>query len=411
MRTVGIVVEYNPFHNGHLYHLQQAKQITSADAVVAVMSGNFLQRGEPALVDKWTRAEMALRSGVDLVLELPTVYACQPAEWFAYGAVATLEATGIVHTLCFGSESGQLDWMQEVAITLAREPQLFRKSLRNNLKKGWSFPEAYSHSLQLIHPDIPAELAKPNNILGISYCAALHKLNSRIQPFTIRREKAGYHQAELKDERIASATAIRRTWFESGDLETIQPFVPPSTYHLLKVRTKEGVPPLTWESFHQALFGKLISATPEELAEYCAVEEGLEYRLKQQLPHADTVNDYISAVKTKRYTWNRLQRVLTSILLGFRKTDMNRSVLVHGPEYLRVLGFTDLGREMLKQMKETATLPIISRIKKEHPRMLEWDIRASMLYNLATGWRIPFNEEFMRSPVYVPSAAGGNLCK
>src|SRR5690625_319894 len=135
VRTVGVIVEYNPFHNGHRYHLQQAKEATSAQAVVDVMSGYFLQRGEPALIDKWSRTEMALRGGADLVLELPMMYACQPAEWFAFGAVATLEATGIVDALCFGSESGELDWMLELAATLAQEPPSFRATLQHYLKQ------------------------------------------------------------------------------------------------------------------------------------------------------------------------------------------------------------------------------------------------------------------------------------
>lgn len=412
MRTVGVVVEYNPFHNGHLYHLQQAKKVTSADTVVAVMSGNFLQRGEPALVDKWTRAEMALCGGADLVLELPVVYACQSAEWFAFGAVAVLEWTGVVDTLCFGSESGELDWMLDVAATLAREPQFLRESLQYYLKQGWSYPRAYGRTLQHVHPDLPTELAKPNNILGISYLAALHKLNSRIEPFTIRREKAGYHQTELSDESIASATAIRHAWLETKDMRTVQPYVPSSTYRLLKAKVVEGVPPLTWESFHQALFAKLVSATAEELRQYYAVEEGLEYRLKQQLRHSGTVNEYIAAMKTKRYTWNRLQRILTYVLLGLQKTDVTALKLTAGPAYIRVLGFTEYGRELLKQMKETAAVPVITRIKRERPPMLEWDIRASQLYNLASAWKLPFKEEFERSPVYLPSrGACGNSSK
>lgn len=403
MRTVGVIVEYNPFHNGHLYHLQQAKKVTAADAVVAVMSGYFLQRGEPALVDKWTRAEMALLGGADLVLELPAVFASQPAEWFAYGAVAVLNATGIVNTLCFGSESGDLTWMQEVARTLAREPSSFRQRLQQYLKEGLSYPDAYGRTLHDFHPDIPSELAEPNNILGISYLAALRKTESPIRPFTVRREKAGYHQRELTDHHIASATAIRRQWLESGDVNAIEPFVPPTTFLLLKDRTEKGIPPLTWESFHHMLFAKLMTATVEELALYYNVEEGLEHRLLQQLSHSHTVNEYITALKTKRYTWNRLQRVMTAILLGWTKTDVNRTLLAGGPTYLRVLGFSDKGRLLLKQMKKTATLPIITRISKDRPSMLEWDIRASRLYNLATGWRLPFMEEFRRTPVYVRS--------
>lgn len=410
MRTVGVIVEYNPFHNGHLFHLQQAKKATSAQAVVAVMSGNFLQRGEPALIDKWTRAEMALCGGADLVLELPVLYACQPAQWFAYGAVAMLEATGVVDTLCFGSEGGELDWMLQPAATLAQEPQLFSDTLHHYLKQGWPYPKAYSRTLQLFHPGIHPELTKPNNILGLSYLAALHKLNSRITPYTIRREKAGYHQAEPSDSHIASATTIRKAWLESGDIRAIEPFVPATSYHLLETRVKKGIPPITWESFHQALFAKLISKPTKQLGEYHGVEEGLEYRLKQQLPQAVTVHDYIAAVKTKRYTWNRLQRILTAILLELHKTDVHPQQMAEGPAYLRVLGFTERGRKLLKAMKQTSKLPVVTRIKQTYPTMLEWDIRAAKMYSLATGWKLPFKEEFDRSPVYSSSSdTCGNL--
>lgn len=410
--VVGVIVEYNPFHNGHLYHLRQAVNVTSADAVVAVMSGNFLQRGEPALIDKWTRAEMALRGGADLVMELPVVYACQPAEWFAFGAVSILEATGIVDALCFGSESGELSELKTAARTMMSESDAFREELHHHLKKGWSYPRAYGHTLQKLNPHLPVEFAQPNNMLGLHYLAALTQLNSRIEPFTIRREKAAYHQTRPAEGSIASATAIRQAWFETNNLQTIQPYVPATTFRLLEAYTAKGIPPLTWELFHQALVAKLLSMTTAELKEYYGIDEGLEFRLLRQLPHAETIHAYLSAVKTKRYTWNRLQRSLVSILLGWRKADVNPSQLAKGPAYLRILGFTDRGRLLLQQMRETSSLPVLTRIKRERPPMLEEDLRAAQMYHLATGWQLPFKEEFTRTPVYVPSSeADGNLSK
>lgn len=401
VRTVGVIVEYNPFHNGHHYHLQQAKEATSAQAVVAVMSGYFLQRGEPALIDKWSRAEMALRGGADLVLELPVLYACQPAEWFAFGAVATLEATGIVDALCFGSESGELDWMLELAATLAQEPPSFKATLQHYLKQGWSYPKAYSHTLHHFHSDLHDTLTKPNNILGLSYLAALHKLNSPITPYTIRREKAGYHDARPSDKRIASATAIRNSWVESGDVSSIESYVPTSTYRILNMSIAKGIPPITWESLHQALISKIISESAEQLSTYYGVTEGLEYRLKQQLPFAKTVQSYIDAIKTKRYTWNRVQRILSYILLGMRQADADPRMLAIGPSYLRVLGFNERGRELLKKMKQTTKQPIITRIKQHRPAMLDWDLRAAAMFALATEWQVPYKEEFDRTPVYI----------
>lgn len=412
VRTVGVIVEYNPFHNGHLYHLRQAVNVTSADAVVAVMSGNFLQRGEPALIDKWTRAEMALRGGADLVIELPAVYASQPAEWFAFGAVSILEATGIVDALCFGSESGDLSRLKTAAQTLISESDAFREELHHHLKKGWSYPRAYGHTLQQFNPHLPVEFAQPNNMLGLHYLAALTRLNSRIEPFTIRRKKAAYHETRPAEGNIASATAIRKIWLETNNLQAIQPYVPVTTFRLLDAYTAKGIPPLTWESFHQALMAKLLSVTTTELKAFYGIDEGLEYRLHRQLAHAETIHAYLSAVKTKRYTWNRLQRALVSILLGWRKADVNPSQLTKGPAYLRILGFSDRGRLLLQQMKETASLPTLTRIQRERPSMLDGDIRAAQMYNLATGWQLPYKEEFTRTPVYVSSSeANGNLSK
>lgn len=433
MRTVGIVVEYNPFHNGHLYHLQQAQQVSGAEAVVAVMSGYFLQRGEPALLDKWMRAEMALRSGADLVLEIPTVYACQPAEWFAYGAVATLEATGVVDYLCFGSESGGLAPLQRLARTVATESKQLTTALKRFLKKGYSYPRAYSAALTELHPDAFTELTQPNNVLGLGYLTALHQLNSRIEPLTVRREKSGYNETRLTDARIASATAIRKKWLETGDLTAIHPYVPQTTYDLLARAVSSGVRPVTWEALRQAIFTKIATLSPEELRAIYDVGEGLEYRLQRQLfraaqRHAKgtdnrtdrplateameareatdvwanlSVYDYIAALKTKRYTWTHLQRILTYVLLGLRKSDLTRSVLDNGPSYIRVLGFTPRGRTLLKTMKARATVPILTRIGRERPPMLECDLRAAAVYTLASEARLPLTVEYERAPVYV----------
>lgn len=410
MRTVGVVVEYNPFHNGHRYHIEQSKKITDAEVVIAVMSGYFLQRGEPALVSKWTRTEMALYGGADLVLEIPTVYACQSAEWFAFGAVALLEATGVVDALSFGSESGDVTWMNDVAATLAREPLPFRERLQGYLRRGWHYPRAYGQALHDFHPDASPELSKPNNILGLNYLSALKKLNSNIVPYTVQREKADYHETKPSDSAIASATAIRHTWLETGMVDTIRPYVPPSTYHLLEQAVRQGMEPITWETFHQALFGKLMTTSSEALRRIYEMEEGLEYRLHQRLAEATSVNAYLTAVKTKRYTWNRLQRILTYLLLGLTKRDIAALNLANGPSYIRVLGFSDRGRTLLKQMKKTTSLPIVTRIRRDQPPMLQWDIRASRLYALGSKWQEPFASEFVRKPVYLSDVGATGSC-
>jgi len=221
MKVLGIVVEYNPFHNGHLYHLQASRASCRADCVVGVMSGNFTQRGEPAIINKWARTEMALLNGVDLVIELPCAYAMASAEYFAFGAVKLLDSLGAVDTLCFGSESGNIQKLAEVASILADEPILYKQALKTSLASGKSFPAARQEALSnylnsLLGRDYLSDaITSPNNILGIEYLKALIKLNSKIVPISIERKGSGYHSLELSGE-ICSATAIRKTLAENN---------------------------------------------------------------------------------------------------------------------------------------------------------------------------------------------------
>jgi predicted nucleotidyltransferase len=402
VKTVGIIVEYNPLHYGHVYHFEQSKKAAEADAVIAVMSGNFLQRGEPAIVNKWTRAEMALRMGADLVIELPVAFSSQPAEWFAYGAVSALDRTGVVDSLCFGSESGQLDWLHTLATHLYREPESFKRAVKAHLKKGVNYPAAYSAAIaeyareqQLAWPaaegtaaDSSSILAAPNNILGLHYLIALHRLQSGIRPLTIARTKAGYHQTTITDRQIASATAIRRILIERGSLSEAQAYMPAYTYHLLQREWEAGRAPIRWDNFGTALTHQLITKSAEELHEIYEVSEGLEHRLKRVislLPHgaAFRFEHMLDLLKTRRYTTTKLQRTLLRILLNHSKRHLELDTLRKGTPYLRILGFSDTGRQLLKKMKTTATVPVITKITKESPPLLELDITASSVYSLA----------------------------
>ncbi|MFB9329657.1 nucleotidyltransferase [Paenibacillus aurantiacus] len=390
MRTVGLIVEYNPFHNGHLYHLQQSVKITEADAVVAVMSGHFLQRGEPALADKWTRTEMALRGGCDLVLELPVAYSAQAAEWFGYGAVATLAATGVVDTLCFGSEGGDLAPMRRVAQELAAEGPVFTSLLADKLAEGVSYPSAYSAAVRAyMGATGDAEAAhfafdQPNNTLGLHYLLALERLGSPITPYTIKREKAGYAQTDITDARIASATAIRKLILEDGSTGGAAPYMPGTTLDLL---AKGSAARVSWRLFERQLFHKLLSETARALAGYHEVTEGLEHRIKNVLPslHALTFETLLESLKTKRYTRTKLQRALLAILLGHHKEDMTREKLKRGVEYIRVLGFTPKGRLLLKRMRKEAHLPVLLSAADAQSdwRYLQMDVEATSVYALA----------------------------
>jgi len=237
MKAVGIVVEYNPFHNGHFYHIQETKKVTGADLVIAVMSGNFLQRGEPALVSKWARTKMALEGSVDIVVELPYAFATQKAEVFAFGSVSLLHALG-VESICFGSESGDIQAFLQTLDIMKTKREEFDDFIQTSLKEGKSYPRAAADAFQSLQISQSAvDLSQPNNILGFHYIQAIHNLKSKIKPFTIKRTKANYHDPYMVDLNIASATSIRNTLFsksDSLDLEPIQTVIPDTTFsHLL----------------------------------------------------------------------------------------------------------------------------------------------------------------------------------
>ncbi|RKP55409.1 nucleotidyltransferase [Cohnella endophytica] len=391
MSTVGVIVEYNPLHNGHLYHLQQSKKITGADSVVAVMSGNFLQRGEPALADKWARAEMALRAGCDLVLELPVAYSSQPAQWFAHGSIAILDATGIVDSICFGSESGDLESLQLLASLLADEPEDFAPFLAAELKSGLPYPSAFTAAatvyLRLRGMDEHASsLSQPNHTLGLHYLIALRKINSDIAPYTVRREKSEYGQDDITDIRIASATALRKLLLgEEGSLDALSPYVPDTTLDILRREISAGRAPIHWESFARPLYHELFRQDEARIAEYAEVTEGLEHRIKKALPGLSelTVSELLQSLKTKRYTRTKLQRTLLRILLGHRKELIAPDRLADGIEYIRVLGFNERGRTLLHEMRKKAKVPVIDSAARGAWPYLALDAQASAVYALA----------------------------
>lgn len=399
--VVGIIVEYNPLHNGHVHHYNRAKEISGAEHSIAILSGPFLQRGEPALLSKYARAEMALAMGVDLVIELPIHYAVQPAEWFAYGAVALLEATGIVDSLCFGTESGSLDQLLPLAKQLAKENNKMKQELARLLDQGLNYPTAYSAAAGVLSnnpeekEDIRHLLLQPNHTLALHYLIALERLGSSIVPLTIPRENAGYHDITPTQSTIASATAVRKLILEE-DIDAAAPYVPPYTLEIMRREFAEGRGPIHWESFRQPLMHLLMTHTTSQLSQFHEVTEGLEYRIKKQLPALSqaTVMELLHALKTKRYTHTKLQRMLAHILLQHTKEEMSSALLAEGPGYLRILGFNSHGQQLLKQMKKTSSLPIVvkpSTLTHDH---LDRDLQAATAY--ANAYNQPTTREIFR---------------
>ncbi|WP_232696987.1 nucleotidyltransferase [Brevibacillus daliensis] len=405
MKTVGLIVEYNPLHNGHKLHYERAKETAQADASIAVMSGNFLQRGEPAIVSKWARTEMALSLGIDLVIELPVPFATANAELFAHGAVSILDRLGVVDAVCFGSESGDIDWMIQAARLLAHEPPAFSAILKEGLDIGLPYPKAYAQAAasylgtQGIND---VALDQPNNILGFNYLLSLARLNSQMSPLTIRREKAGYHQSSITDEQIASATALRKILNEQGHSpEALRDYVPPGTLQILQDEKSLGREPITWEHFTTPLFHLLLRHSPKELAAFHEVEEGIEYRIKQAALHSTSVEQLLQQAKTKRFTHNRLQRILLNLLLGITKQQIASFQLKQGAPYARILGFSPVGRELLQQSKKNGSIPLFTNVRDGMHPMLDLDIKANAIYRLTQRNSLsePFHEEYRRFPM------------
>lgn len=375
MKVTGIIVEYNPFHNGHLYHLKKAKEITGADYIVAVMSGNFVQRGEPACMNKWVRTQMALQAGVDVVIELPVIYATASAEKFAWGAVQLLQKTGIVDFLCFGSENGNLSLLQEIASFLYKEPSIFKEELKKNLDCGLGFPAArmkaieyYMHKNKtnrnhyfISSSEIKDILASPNNILGIEYLKALLDLNSCITPYTFCRMAAPYHSTQLKGS-IASATAIRRKIIEEN-FKVIKKLMPSQVYSLVEQEIKIGRAPVVYDVFSPLLQYLLRTQSPADIIKFMEIGEGLENRILTSGNQYLSISEMVEQIVTKRYTRSRIYRELLHILLQVKYEDVIQYQEQGGPQYIRILGFRKKSQEILTCLKANSSLPIVSNVK------------------------------------------------
>ena len=369
MKTIGIVTEYNPFHKGHAHMIAEAKKQANADRVVVVMSGSFVQRGEPAMFDKWTRTKAALLNGVDLVLELPVLFAASNAETFARAAVRILEESGIVDILCFGSESGDLLSLQEAAKLMSNETAEFQRLLKEKLDAGVSYPTARAQALETVSKINAEILSRPNHILGLEYLKALDTYNCTMQPMTIRRE-GDYNSTEL-GEGFASAAAVRKALLEDRTEDALSQ-LPESTHALYQEALSNGKAPITWENLTDALNYKLRMSSPEELKEIAEVTEGLENRIYHALHSAYYIEDLIAYIKTKRYTRTKIQRILLHTLLDIREAEVTHYKNRLYMPYIRVLGFRKDSSDILADLTEYAKCPVLTNLKKA-PELLNED--------------------------------------
>lgn len=392
MKVLGIISEYNPLHMGHLYHISTSKEKTGATHTICVMSGNFVQRGEPAVVDKWARARMALHAGIDLVLELPVVFACASAEIFAYGAVRTLHNTGVVDFLSFGSEQGELDSLCKIASLLHEEPAEFKEFLKQYLDMGFSFPVSREKALHAVLKELPENImSHSNNILAIEYLKALKKLKSPIQPVTIRRMGASYLSTEMFSS-FSSATAIRRFLMDGGMVTdpVLTGNLPDFTVNLLhnEIINKRG--PVFPDAFSEIILYRLRTIDPETLRNVPDVTEGLENRLISCAIKAGTLSEFVSMAASNRYPATRIKRIASNLLWGITKDNLRAFIRDDSCGYLRILGFNSRGRELLSRIRKEARVPLITKTADYRNKlsglsktMLEYDIRATNAYVLA----------------------------
>ncbi len=429
MKIVGLITEYNPFHNGHLHHIQEARRVTGADTVIVVMSGDYVQRGVPAIMPKRLRAEMALRCGASAVFELPACYATGSAEYFAMGAVSLLNSLGVVDSLCFGSECNDLGALSHIADILCREPQKYKDLLKKALKKGSSFPGArHSAILEYTNSTSTASLLDdPNNILGIEYLKALKRTKSSITPFTIRREGAHYHDQSMSEDSFSSASAIRSLLAFSGSslstdrtggtfentsfssiLDRLEDQVPASCLELLKDYHRVQYP-VYQNDFSIILKYKLLNKHPAGLIRYQDVSEELANRIYAQLNNFFNYKQFAELLKTRDTTQTRINRALLHIMLGFKKEDMEEYTAGGYHYYARLLGYRKDRAKVISRIGKESPLPLLARLSDadELPssgrKMLRNDILASNLYAsvVTDKFRTAFQNEYKQGIIKV----------
>lgn len=412
MKTLGIISEYNPFHNGHKYHIEAARQEFGAENIVCIMSGSFVQRGEPAMFNKWSRTKMALLNGADLVIELPFVYACQPAEIFSFGAVNILNNLGIIDGICFGSELGNAEPLKEIASLLIKEPEDFSMLVKQHLKGGNTYPRSISLALSDYYQGNEAISSSiwenPNNILGIEYIKSILQLKSPMLPYTIKRIANHYNDIEISQS-IASATAARHELKHFGFSEKLQTSLPHQSNAIIKEHIDKNRGPIYLDQFSDMLLYRIRLMSTAQIKNYISVQEGLEHRIKKAAEKASCINELIDAVKTKRYTRAFIQRILCHILMDLDWESTIAFKQLGTPSYARVLGFNDRGKQLLRTIIDNSTYPVINKVASFNPedstlrRIFEYDIRATNIYNLAYQNKAykKAGEDYRTSPIYV----------
>ena len=401
MKVAAVIAEYNPLHKGHAYQLDQVRQRSGADYILVLMSGDFVQRGAPAILDKYLRSEMALLCGADLVLELPCACATASAPRFAQGAVALLEGLGVVDQLWFGSEEGRIEPFLALADILTREPDCYRHFLQEALSQGHSFPRARMLALTACFgqwnlpftgtEELEAFLSQPNNILGLAYCQALLESGSSIRPQTLERIGSGYHSVSLS-EPYSSATAIRQHLL-GQDSSAIQDQVPAQIYPLIRQACQDKS--CLWEDdFSLPLRYQLLKETESSLCQYLDLSPDLARRILHLQNQYASFSQFAGLLKTRNHTLTHIRRALLHILLGIRTLDGEAAC---APTFARMLGLGSC-QPLLTAIKKEGSLPLVSKPSSLPPASYERDLFASNLYESVRAMKSqqPFRHEYSR---------------
>lgn len=395
MKVLGIITEYNPMHNGHIYHIQKSKELTNADYTILVMSGSFTQTGNISTLDKFTKAKIAIEYGVDLVIELPTIYAISSSEYFATGAITLLNELGIVDCICFGSECENIQILNNISEKLIENEKNIWEDIKLQDKNN-NFAKSRSVALsKYLDENEMKEINKPNNILGIEYLKALKKLNSSIMPYLIKRNSSNYNEFKLNKNKFnfTSATSIRNA-IKQNDIESIKEYIPELTYNNL---LKNNI--LLNNDIFNILKYKIISMTKTEIADIHEVTEGLENRILKYIGTSKNYDELVNSLKSKRYIENKIKRILLNILLDMNKNNFSE-IINSKTNYAHILAMSSNGRLLLSNISKLSKIPIFTSIKdtlidnqnSKIQYMLKLDVYSANIHSILTGQNL--NKDF-----------------
>lgn len=380
MNLCGIIAEYNPMHLGHVYHIEETKKKTNCDGIVCILSGNFVQRGLPSILDKWTRAKIAIESGVDLVIELPSVFAVSSAEHFAFGGVSLLNNLNVIDYISFGSEEGNLLLIDKISDLLIDEPLEYKNLLKENLNSGLSYPVARMDAIKTflnLSTDEISILNQSNNILSLEYLKAIKTLDSKIKPTTIKRLGANYNSTEVSSS-FPSASGVRAFLKDGGDINSLSDKLPTSTI----LETNKNLDNLVFPFDMFPYIKYKLLTNKESISNIYDVSEGIDNKILKEIINANSLEELLMNIKSKRYAYTRLSRILCKLFIGLENYDV-QSIVKKPVEYARILGLNSTGAEIIKEIKKKSDIEIITKFPRKYSNpSLEIDLLATKAYSM-----------------------------